>query len=272
MFPDLCTYLELQMERLIRSRSPPDHIRLGSKHRGRIIGYNAIDGIYLVSLEKKILDQAFLRVEDLQVGELVKGKVEKLIMNSGGVGGVLVTLADGITGLVPEMHMADVSLLHPEKKFKEGMNVTARVLSTDPSKRKIRLTLKKTLVNSEAPLIKSYADIAQGMQSPGTIVNILPSGAVVQFYGTVRGFLPVSEMSESYIQDPSQHFRIGQVVNVHVLTVDVDSGKLTVSCKAPSVFGLAQQNAFNALKIGERLSSTVTSKSNDDVVVELEGF
>lgn len=244
----------------------------GTKHRGRIIGYNAMDGIYLVSLEQKILDQAFLRIEDLKVGELVKGKVERLILNSGGVGGVLVTLADGITGLVPEMHMADVSLLHPEKKFKEGMNVTARVLSTDPSKRKIRLTLKKSLVNSEAPLIKSYAGIAQGMQSPGTIVNIVPSGAVVQFYGTVRGFLPVSEMSESYIQDPSQHFRVGQVVNVHVLTVDADSGKLTVSCKAPSVFDLAQQNVFNALKIGERLSSTVTSKSNDDVVVELEGL
>jgi rRNA biogenesis protein RRP5 len=245
--------------------------QIGSKHRGRIIGYNAMDGVYLVSLEQSILDQAFLRVEDLKVGEYVKGKVEKLIVNSGGVGGVLVTLADGITGLVPEMHMADVLLLHPEKKFKEGMNVTARVLSTDPSKRKIRLTLKKSLVNSEAPLIKSYADITQGMQSPGTIINILPSGAVVQFYGTVRGFLPVSEMSESYIQDPSQHFRIGQVVNVHVLTVDADSGKLTVSCKAPSVFGLAQKNAFNALKIGERLSSIVTSKSNDDVVVELEG-
>jgi len=79
-------------------------------------------------------------------------------------------------------------------------------------------------------------------------------------------------MSESYIQDPSQHFRVGQVVNVHVLTMDADSAKLTVSCKAPSVFGLPQQNAFNALKIGERLSATVTSKSNDEVVVELEGF
>jgi rRNA biogenesis protein RRP5 len=245
--------------------------QVGSKHRGRIIGYNALDGIYLASLEQKILEQAFLHVQDLKVGELVKGKVEKLIVNSGGIGGVLVSLADGITGLVPEMHMADVSLLHPEKKFKEGMAVTARVLSTDPSEKKIRLTLKKTLVNSEAPPIKSYADIAKGMQSPGTIVNILPSGAVVQFYGTVRGFLPISEMSESFIQDPSQHFRVGQVVNVHVLTVDVDSRKLTVSCKAPSVFGLHQQNAFNALKIGERISSTIASKSNDDVVVELEG-
>jgi rRNA biogenesis protein RRP5 len=268
-FVHISRVADKKIDTLSRSTGP---YQMGSRHRGRIIGYNAIDGIYLVSLEQKILDQAFLRVEDLKVGGLVKGKVEKLIVNSGGVGGVLVALADGITGLVPEMHMADISLLHPEKKFKEGMDVTARVLSTDPSRRKIRLTLKKTLVNSEAPLIKSYTDIAKGMQSPGTIVNILPSGAVVQFYGTVRGFLPVSEMSESYIQDPSQHFRVGQVVNVYVLTVDADSGKLTVSCKAPSVFGLPQQNAFNALKIGERLSATIASKSNDEVVVELEGF
>lgn len=242
-----------------------------SIHRGRIIGYNAMDGIYLISLEQRILDQAYLRVEDLKIGELVKGKVEKLILNSGGIGGVLVTLADGITGLVPEMHMADISLLHPEKKFKEGMTVTARVLSTDPGRKKIRLTLKRTLVNSEAPPIKYYGDIVQGMQSLGTIVNILPSGAVVQFYGTVRGFLPVSEMSESYIQDPSQHFRVGQVVNVHVLAVDAESEKLTVSCKTPPVFGLSQQNAFKAVKLGERLSATVTSKSNNDLVVELEG-
>jgi rRNA biogenesis protein RRP5 len=245
--------------------------KVDSVHRGRIIGYNSVDGVFLVSLEQKVLDQAFLRIEDLIIGEVVKGKVEKLVINSSGVGGVLVNLADGITGLVPEMHMADVSLLHPEKKFKEGSTVVARVLSTNPSKRQIRLTLKKTLVNSEAIPWKSYKEIYPGMQSPGTIVNVIAAGAVVQFYGTIRGFLPVSEMSEAYIEDPSQHFRVGQVVNVHVLNVDSASGKLTVSCKDPAAFGLVQQNAMKKLKIGEQVSGVVTEKSNDDVSVELAG-
>lgn len=245
--------------------------KVNSVHRGRIIGYNSLDGVYIVSLEQKILDQAFLRIEDVKVGEVVKGKVEKLVINAEGVGGVLVALADGITGLVPEMHMADIALQHPEKKFREGMAVTVRVLSIDPGRRKIRLTLKKSLVNSEALPFKSYADIAPGMQSPGTIINILPSGAVVQFYGTVRGFLPVSEMSESYIQDPKQHFRLGQVVNVHVLTVDVESGKMIVSCKDPAAFGVAQQNALKALKVGEFVSATVTEKLTGDIRVELQG-
>ncbi|KAE9372351.1 nucleic acid-binding protein [Stipitochalara longipes BDJ] len=246
--------------------------KVGSIHRGRVIGYNSLDGVFLISLEPSVLEQPFLRIEDLTIGEVVKGKVEKIVVNASGVGGILVNLAEGISGLVPVTHMSDVQLQHPEKKFKEGMTVTARVLSTDSRKRQIRLTLKKSLVNSEATLFLSYNDIKVGMQSPGTIVNIIPAGAVVQFYGTIRGFLPVSEMSEAYIQDPNQHFRLGQVVNVHVLKVDPEAGKLTVSCKDPSVFGLAQQSAMKKLKVGEIVSAVVTEKSDDDISVELQGL
>ncbi|PMD22120.1 nucleic acid-binding protein [Hyaloscypha hepaticicola] len=246
--------------------------KVGSTHRGRLIGYNSLDGVYLVSLEPSVLEQPFLRIEDLSIGEVVKGKVEKIVINASGIGGILVNLAEGISGLVPVTHMSDVQLQHPEKKFKEGMTVTARVLSTDPGKRQIRLTLKKSLVNSEATLFSSYGEIKVGMQSPGTIVNIIPAGAVVQFYGTIRGFLPVSEMSEAYIQDPNQHFRVGQVVNVHVLKVDPEAEKLTVSCKDPSVYGLAQQNAMKKLKVGEIVSAVVTEKSDDDISVEMQGL
>lgn len=258
-----------KIETLSESNGP---YKLASTHRGRVIGYNSLDGVHLISLEPSVLEQPFLRIEDLKIAEVVKGKVEKIVINAAGVGGVLVNLAEGITGLVPEAHMADVQLLHPEKKFREGMTVSARVLSTDPSKRQIRLTLKKSLVNSEAAPFISYDEISAGMQSPGTIVNILPTGAVVQFYGTIRGFLPVYEMSEAYIQDPSQHFRVGQVVNVHVLKVDPAAKKLVVSCKDPSVFGLAQQSALKKLSVGEIVSATVTEKSSDDISVELSSL
>jgi rRNA biogenesis protein RRP5 len=244
--------------------------KLGSVHRGRVIGYNSIDGTYLISLEASVLEQPFLNIEDLKLGEIVKGTVEKLIVNAKGVGGVLVNLAEGISGLVPEAHLADVKLLHPEKKFKEGMAVICRVLSTDPSKRQIRLTLKKSLVNSEAAPFLKYEDIDVGMQSPGTIINVLPTGAVVQFYGSVRGFLPVAEMSEAYIEDPTQHFRVGQVVNVHVTKVDAEAKKMAVSCKDPSTFGLARQTALKNLKVGEIVSAVVTEKSSDDISLEIE--
>ncbi|KAI1406599.1 nucleic acid-binding protein [Hypoxylon fuscum] len=243
--------------------------KTGSVHRGRIVGYNAIDGTFQLSFEKHILEQPFLRIEDIPIGEVVHGEVEKLMVNQEGVSGLLVRLAEGIVGFVPEMHLADVRLQHPEKKFREGVKVKARVLSIDLVKRQFKLTLKKTLVNSEAVPLKSFDEVAVGMQIPGTIVKLLPNGAIVQFYGTLRGFLPVSEMSEAYIKDPKEHFRVGQVVSVHVLNFDVEAQKLFVSCKDPSAFGLDKQNALKKLKLGDVVSAKVVQKTEDDVLVEL---
>lgn len=245
--------------------------KVGSKHKGRVVGYNAFDGLFLISFEKSILEQRFLRIEDVPVGDVVEGVVEKLVVGENGVHGLIVKLSEGISGLVPEMHLSDVRLQHPEKKFREGMKVKARVLSTEPSKRQMRLTLKKTLVNSDADPIKSFEEVSVGMQVLGTIINVLQNGAVVQFYDHLRGFLPLSEMSEAYIRDPKEHFRQGQVVNVHVIDVDAETNRLVVSCKDPMAFGMDKQLALKSLSAGDIVSGKVSQKTEDDVFVELEG-
>lgn len=245
--------------------------KVGSKHKGRVVGYNAFDGLYLLSFEKNVLEQPFLRIEDVPVGNVVDGVVEKLLVGENGVSGLIVKLAEGISGLVPDTHLSDVRLQHPEKKFREGSKVRARVLSTDLSKRQLRLTLKKTLVNSEEPAIKSYDEISIGMQVLGTIINVMQNGAIVQFYGNLRGFLPLSEMSEAYISDAKEHFRKGQVVNVHVIDLDAETKRLVVSCKDPTAFGMDKQLALKNLSVGNLVSGKVSQKTEDDVFVELEG-
>lgn len=245
--------------------------KAGSKHQGRVVGYNAFDGIFLISFEKSVIEQRYLRIEDVPVGDVVEGVVEKLVIGENGIHGLIVKLSEGISGLVPEMHLSDVRLQHPEKKFREGMKVKARVLSTNSSKRQLRLTLKKTLVNSEANPIKSFDEVSVGMQVLGTIINVLQNGAIVQFYGHLRGFLPVSEMSEAYIRDPKEHFRQGQVVNVHVIDVDAETNRLVVSCKDPMAFGMDKQLALKSLSVGDVVSGKVSQKTEDDIFVELEG-
>ncbi|KAL8788045.1 MAG: hypothetical protein Q9195_007511 [Heterodermia aff. obscurata] len=245
--------------------------KLGSTHKARVIGYNAMDGLFIISMEEKVINQPFLRVEDVEVGQIVKGAIDKIIVGEKGVSGLLVKISEGISGLVPDTHFADIRLQNPEKKFKEGMKVTARVLSTNVEKRQIRLTLKKALVNSDLGIWKSYDDLIPGRQALGTIVNVLSSGAVVQFYGSVKGFMPVSEMSESYIDDPKQHFRNGQVVTVHVVSVDPSESRLMVSCKDPTAFTTAQQEALRSLEPGSFVTGIVTEKINDEIVLELDG-
>ncbi|EDN10819.1 conserved hypothetical protein [Histoplasma mississippiense (nom. inval.)] len=241
-----------------------------STHEARIVGFSALDNLYLLSLERKVIDQPFLRLEDVTVGAVVKGKIEKLLIGPDGISGLIVSLADGISGLVPGMHMSDTKLQHPEKKFREGVQVSARILSVNLEKRQLRLTLKKTLLNSESSTWCDYSDILPGNKSPGTIISIQSHGAIVQFYGEVRGFLPVSEMSEAYIKDPAQHFNIGQVVNVHALNVDAELRKLVVSCKDQLSSTEAYKRALEHIHPGNTVSGTVFEKSNEDILLKLE--
>ncbi|CUS13120.1 unnamed protein product [Tuber aestivum] len=240
----------------------------GSVHKARIIGYNSMDGLYIVSMEQKVLDQPFLRVEDIKIGEVVKGTIDRVLDS----GRLIVNLAEGITGMVDELHLSDIKLKHPEKRFREGVEVKARVLLIDPSKRKVRLSLKKAIVNSDTPIISSYEDTKSGTRSVGTLVKILPNGAIVKFFSDVCGFLPVSEMSEAYIQDPRDHFTVGQSVNIHVLSVDPANQKLRVSCKDPNLFGEAHKVALAKLPAGDVVSGTVVEKSAEDLIIEISGL
>ena len=246
--------------------------RVGSTHKARIMSYNPLDKLYYVSLKPSILGQAFLRVEDVKIGELVKGTVDRLILGAKGITGILVKLSDSVTCLVPEMHLSDVQLQHPERKYKEGFPVKGRILSVDLDKRHIRLTLKKSLIEEGegASIWKDYAELKPGMATKGTIINLLPTGAVVQFYGNIRAWLPVAEMSDAYIDAPEKHFRLGQTVSVRTVSVEPELQEMKVSCKDPSSFGVEQQTAWDSLSGGELLSGTVTEKASDSVILELE--
>lgn len=244
--------------------------KLDTVHRGRVLGYNPIDGLFQLSFEQSVLDKQYLRLEDVPIGAVVNCKVEVVVVGGEGVKGLVVKLEDGITGFITDRHLSDVQLQHPEKKFREGMTVKARVLSIDLRQRQMRLTLKKTLVNSDAPVVKSFDDVSVGMQVPGTITKVMPTGATIQFYGSLRGFLPRSEMSEAFIRDPAEHFRAGQVVSVHIIEVYPDINRLVVSCKDPSSFSVEKQTALQQLEIGDLVSGKVTEKT-EDVIVELEG-
>lgn len=246
--------------------------KVDSTHKVRILGYNPVDNVYYVSLKQSVLDQTFLRLEDLVLGDVVKGTVERLILGgSKGVTGILVKLSDSVSGLVPEMHMSDVQLQHPERKYREGFPITVRVLSVDFEKRHVRLTLKKSLLNDKAlPIWSDYTKLEPDMESKGTVVNIKPNGAVVQYFGSVRAWLPVAEMSEGYVQQPDRHFRIGQTITTRILSLDASAQEMKVSCKSGEPMDEDQVDVWNKVQGGEIVTATVTEKTADSVSVDLE--
>ncbi|KIV87731.1 hypothetical protein PV11_03257 [Exophiala sideris] len=245
--------------------------KLGSEHKARLIEYNPVDHLYIVSLQQTVLEQPFLRFEDVPVGAVVKGTIERLIIGSSGVSGLLVNLAEGVTGFVPQIHMSDIDLKNPEKKFRERQVVTVRVVSADPIRRRLKLTLKKSIVNSDQKPWLRYEDVEVGDSTVGMLAKVDRHGAVVRFFGPVRGFLPVSEMSEAYIKDATEHFRVGRVLTVNAISVNAADRRLTVSCRDVNASNPSIERSLAGLQAGSVTNGTVFEKSENDILLRLEG-
>ncbi|KAK9768908.1 rRNA biogenesis protein rrp5 [Basidiobolus ranarum] len=242
--------------------------KIGSKHPARVVGYDSLDCVLQLSMQKSILDEKYLNIDDIKVGEVIKGKIHKLINN-----GILIEFSSTINGFVPSMHMSDIKLLHPEKKFKAGDKVKCRVLHTDAAQKKVILTLKKSLVSSTLPIFKSYHDATPGATTHGVITSVKPTGCIVTFFDNVKGFAPLPELSDSFIKDPTSYFNIGQVTKCRVLTVDPEREQLRVSFKSGTTSEatkVTHNTDLGVISLGEVVSGKVTSLLEDAIHLILE--
>ncbi|KAK9481004.1 hypothetical protein V1514DRAFT_323987 [Lipomyces japonicus] len=221
------------------SRLSDDHVaeisaefgeyKTGTVHAARVTGHALADGVALVSLQASVLAQRYLRLEDVAVGDVITdGKIVKILP----AGGLLVSVSDKIVGHVNEQHLSDVKVSQPERRFRPGQVVRVRVLNVQPDTRRVRLTLKKSLVSApEDKVARTYEGVHRGQRLVGTVINLVSKGAIVEFFGTVTGFLPLTEMSEVKISSPGEKFKVGQTVDVRVVSVHAEYRKMRVSTK-----------------------------------------
>ena len=70
------------------------------------------------------------------------------------------------------------------------MNLNFQVLKVQADKKKITLTHKKTLLNSDLPIITSYTEAQVGSAVLGFALNVQSYGVVLGFYNDVRALMP----------------------------------------------------------------------------------
>ena len=74
-------------------------------------------------------------------------------------------------------------------------------------------------------------DLTPGMVLKGTVRNIMDFGAFVDIGVHQDGLVHVSEMSERFIKHPLDVVKVGDVVDVKVLAVDVSKKRISLSMK-----------------------------------------
>ena len=85
------------------------------------------------------------------------------------------------------------------------------------------------------PILKSdvlsMEDLKPGMLLTGTVRNVIDFGAFVDIGVHQDGLVHISQICDKYIKHPSEVLKVGDVVNVKVLSVDPEKNRISLTMK-----------------------------------------
>ena len=81
--------------------------------------------------------------------------------------------------------------------------------------------------------IMSLEDLTPGMELTGTVRNVIDFGAFVDIGVHEDGLVHISQISSRFIKHPSEALKVGDIVKVWVLAVDVKKKRISLTMKQP---------------------------------------
>ncbi len=175
-------------------------------------------------------------------GEMITGTIHQVTDKE-----IIVNLGCKKDGVIP---VSEITLEGEQKLtelFKEGDEVQAKVIKNDDGDGNILLSRRKLEATEHWEEI--IAAFESGDLIEVSVVRQVNSG-VIALYKEVQGFIPLSQLSDKYIEDSREY--IGQTFDVRVTKVDQRRGK--------AVFSRKQHLADERKKIIQEIWSKVSEK------------
>ncbi|MEQ9233684.1 Tex family protein [Coleofasciculus sp. E2-BRE-01] len=80
--------------------------------------------------------------------------------------------------------------------------------------------------------VKEMSDLKVGMELEGIVTNVANFGAFVDIGVHQDGLVHISQLADRFVEDPKEIVKVGQVVNVRVLSVDEKLKRIGLSMRA----------------------------------------
>ncbi|HET7229848.1 MAG TPA: 30S ribosomal protein S1 [Longimicrobium sp.] len=155
------------------------------------------------------------------VGTRLTGKVRNLTSF-----GAFVEIEPGIDGLV---HISDMSwtkrIQHPSEVVKKGDDVEVVILAVDAENKRISLGLKQT---QDDPWEHLATQFHAGQEINGRITRLQDKGVAVDLGDDVEGFVPVSQLGVTGLQNPADVFAEGDELEMRVTEVDAGNRRIVL--------------------------------------------
>lgn len=88
--------------------------------------------------------------------------------------------------------------------------------------------MPKPMLRSDVLDIK---DLKEGMELKGTVRNVIDFGAFVDIGVHQDGLVHISQICDKYIKHPSEVLKVGDIVKVKILSVDVGKNRISLTMK-----------------------------------------
>jgi len=188
-----------------------------SRKKGRII----LSRRALLEEEEKRKKREIL--EQLEPGQEVEGKVVEVTDF-----GAFVNLGP-VDGLVHRSELSWGRFTHPREVVKEGDTVRAKVISVDPERERVNLSIKAATPNPWEVVTEKYQ---VGQKVKGKVVGLTPFGAFVEVEPGLEGLIHVSEMSwTKRPKHPSEVVKEGEEIEAVILKIEPEEKRLSLGLR-----------------------------------------
>ena len=203
---------------------PEDVLKIGDEIEVFVVRVNDAEGT--VQLSKKKLEGEKIWAE---LDELCENKTAvEAVINDENKGGVVANYK-GIRVFIP----ASQSGIAKGGELSELKGKTVKMRITEVNYPRKRVVGSIRAVSSEArkaALEKIWNEIEVGKKYQGVVKSLTSYGAFVDI-GGVDGMVHVSELSWSRIKNPSEVVKVGDVIDVYVISFDKEKRKISLGYK-----------------------------------------
>ncbi len=198
-------------------------------------------------------------------GDVVEGKVHQVTEDE-----IIVNIGCKKDGILKKNEVTLEEGQTLKDLFHEGDTIQAKVLKTDDNDGGLLLSKKKLEIN------ENYKELKEAMENKSTLsVKLIKkvNGGVIAVYKEVTGFVPMSQLADTFVTDESVDDYINQTVDIKVLRVDDKRNRAVFSRKAVLVEEKHKQVAevWANLNVGDIVEGKVMRFTDYGAFVDIGG-
>ncbi len=238
-----------------------DVFKEGDEIQAKVVKSDEGEGGILLSKKRLVAVENYKELEDaMESKEIITVKLTRAVN-----GGVIAAYKE-ITGFIPMSQLSDRYIESADEFL--GQTVDVRVIRVDTKRNRAVFSRKTVLVEEKRKQVAEiWTNLNVGDIVEGKVMRFTDYGAFVDI-GGVDGLLHISEISWGKLKHPQEVLKIGDIINVKILSLNEEKGKISLGLKQtqPEPWSLVGTK----YQIGDTLVGKIVQLKEYGAFVELE--